>query len=152
MMSSHPKLKLRLMQKSTIQKQYHVRNSSIQAHSANRKPLLYIPQTEKSTRERIMHLQILFRFFQDYRARALAWACRRAAVSVWEPCMAIESAVWPRWRTESEKILNSEPMLSSTHKTWWLWRRQCLLVSPDWNTLTITERISLTFGKDIHSC
>lgn len=48
-----------------------------------------------------------FPVLQFYRARALAWACSRAAVSVWEPCMAIESAVRPRWgenKNEKQEI------------------------------------------------
>lgn len=40
---------------------------------------------------------------EGYKARALAWACSRAAVSVWEPCMAMESAVRPRCSKTGEK-------------------------------------------------
>lgn len=40
---------------------------------------------------------------QDYRARAFAWACSRAAVSLCKNCVAMESAVRPRCSKTREK-------------------------------------------------
>ena len=101
------------MQKSRIHKQ-HKRNSSIQTQSTNLRIYFRMPQTEKEHTWEDHIFADFFPVFQYYRARALAWACRRAAVSVWEPCMAIQSAVCPRWVTEGKKMLNSEPIFSLT--------------------------------------
>ena len=104
MMSSHTKLELMLVQhKSWIQKQYHGRKRSIQAHSINLKLHFKVHQTEKSMCERFIISADPVLIYQPYRSRALAWACRRVAVSVWEPCMAMEMAVWPSWRIERKK-------------------------------------------------
>lgn len=81
-----------------------------------------VTQTETST----VCLQIIFQY---YKARALAWACRSVAVSVWEPCMAIERALRPRWGDKKKEkqefrvktqMLNSEPIKLDTLVTGFL--------------------------------
>lgn len=55
------------------------------------------------------------RVFEGYNARTLAWACSRVAVSVWEPCMAMASAVRPRCRKMKQQFkLKTQPSLIGT--------------------------------------